>query len=109
VKQRLKGVHSARLKKQDKEEDGNDRGLDFHHDFSRAVSSIGYLGFGRNRRPSAIAATAYAFSAARQKALKGHGGGEGKESNLPASEMPAKPVLKTGRATGPFPPPGFSF
>ena len=34
-------------------------------------------------------------------------GGGGKESNLPASVLPAKPVLKTGGATGPLPPPCF--
>jgi hypothetical protein len=32
-------------------------------------------------------------------------GGGGKESNLPASVLPARPVLKTGGATGPLPPP----
>ena len=29
--------------------------------------------------------------------------------NLPASAMPAKPVLKTGGATGPLPPPSIDF
>jgi hypothetical protein len=33
------------------------------------------------------------------------GGGGGRESNSPASVMPAKPVLKTGRDTGRVPPP----
>jgi|HubBroStandDraft_1064217.scaffolds.fasta_scaffold155600_1 hypothetical protein len=32
-------------------------------------------------------------------------GGGGRESNSPASVMPAKPVLKTGGVTGPHPPP----
>src|SRR6266849_2569512 len=40
---------------------------------------------------------------------KGEFGGGGKESNLPANAMPARPVLKTGGATGPLPPPGLSF
>ena len=32
-------------------------------------------------------------------------GGEGRESNPPATILAAKPVLKTGGATGPLPPP----
>ena len=32
-------------------------------------------------------------------------GGGGKEANLPATVKAAKPVLKTGGATGPLPPP----
>jgi hypothetical protein len=36
-------------------------------------------------------------------------GGGGKESNLPATAMAAKPVLKTGGATGPLPPPSSQF
>jgi hypothetical protein len=32
-------------------------------------------------------------------------GGGGRESNPPATILAAKPVLKTGKATGPFPPP----
>ena len=43
---------------------------------------------------------------ARSQKPRRHGGGGGKESNLPASVLPAKPVLKTGGATGPLPPPG---
>jgi hypothetical protein len=33
-------------------------------------------------------------------------GGGGRESNPPATAMAARPVLKTGGATGPLPPPG---
>ena len=33
------------------------------------------------------------------------GGGGGRESNPPATAMAARPVLKTGGATGPLPPP----
>ena len=40
---------------------------------------------------------------------EGNLGGGGKESNLPASAIPAKPVLKTGGATGPLPPPSLIF
>src|SRR5271170_7573665 len=36
-------------------------------------------------------------------------GGGGRESNSPASVMPAKPVLKTGRGTGRVPPPPFIY
>ena len=37
--------------------------------------------------------------------LRGLVGGGGRESNSPASIVPAKPVLKTGGVTGPHPPP----
>lgn len=33
------------------------------------------------------------------------GGGEGMESNHPRNVTPRNSVLKTGRATGPYPPP----
>jgi hypothetical protein len=37
--------------------------------------------------------------------IKEISGGEGRESNPPATAMAARPVLKTGGATGPLPPP----
>lgn len=42
---------------------------------------------------------------ARGKILRNQSGGGGRESNPPATAIAAKPVLKTGGATGPLPPP----
>jgi hypothetical protein len=41
--------------------------------------------------------------------INGIVGGGGRESNPPATSLAAKPVLKTGGATGPLPPPNTDF